>query len=103
MNNTIFNSNNLWLDSGANIHVCSKHSWFSNYQESNGGDVIFGNDSGTQVSGRRRINLEFTSGKILVLNNILHVPTIRRNLISGSILITLSNCIVMESNKVLIS
>ena len=103
INNTIYNSNDWWLDSGANIHVCNERSWFLNYQESSGGNVILGNDSVAQVSGRGRINLEFTSGKILVLNNVLHVPTIRRNLISSSILLSVGYRIVMDSNKVVIS
>lgn len=103
INITIYNSNDWWLDSGANTHVCNVRSWFSNYQESSGGDVILGNDLVAKVMGRGRIILEFTSGKDLVLNNVLHVPTIRRNLISGSILLSVGYRIVMESNKVVIS
>ena len=43
--------------------------------------------------------LKFTFGKSLTLLNVLHVPEIRRNLVSRPILIAKGFKLVMESNK----
>jgi len=50
-----------------------------------------------------RINLKMTSRKILTLQAVLHVPSLRKNLISESSLLRASYKIVKESNKFVIS
>ena len=49
------------------------------------------------------IDLIMTSGKILTLQGVLHVPTLQRNLISKSSLPRAGYRIVKESNKFVIS
>ncbi|XP_062118580.1 large ribosomal subunit protein eL21x/eL21w-like [Humulus lupulus] len=44
-----------------------------------------------------------TSGKELTLNNVLYVPEIRKNLVSGSLLNKHGFCIVFESEKVVMT
>ncbi|KAL7238289.1 hypothetical protein ACSBR2_004404 [Camellia fascicularis] len=46
-----------------------------------------GNSSTSKVEGQGKIVLKMTSGKELTLNNVVHVPDIRKNLVSGSLLI----------------
>jgi hypothetical protein len=65
--------------------------------------LIIGNDNVVQVIRKGIIELKLTSGKILKLFDVQHVPEIRRNLISGSLLVQLSYKIILESNKVIIS
>ena len=45
-----------------------------------------GNSSSSKVEGQGKVVLKMTSGKELTLNDVLHVPEIRKNLVSGSLL-----------------
>ena len=47
--------------------------------------------------------LKMTFGKVLTLNNILHVPTIRKNLVSAALLVKNGFKCVLVSDKVVIS
>ena len=60
-------------------------------------------DSTREIKGTGRIDLRMTSGKILTLQGVLHVPTRRRNLISESSLLRAGYRIVKKSNKLVIS
>jgi len=61
--------------------------------------LFMGNSAISNVVGYGRVILKFTSGKELTLNNVLHVPDIRNNLISGSLLSKNGFKMVFESNK----
>jgi hypothetical protein len=45
-----------------------------------------GNGSHARVLGVGTIILKFTSGKTMLLKNVQHVPSIKKNLVSGSLL-----------------
>ena len=47
--------------------------------------------------------LKMTSGKVLTLNNVLHVPTIRKNLVSVALLVKNGFKCVLVSDKAVIS
>ena len=47
--------------------------------------------------------LKMTSGKVLTLNSVLHVPTIRKNLVSATLLVKNRFKCVLVSDKVVIS
>ena len=47
--------------------------------------------------------LKMTSGKNLTLKNVLYVPDIRKNLVSGSLLSKHGFRIIIESDKVILS
>ena len=55
------------------------------------------------VCGVGMIDLKFTSGKIVQLKNVQHVPTVNKNLLSGSLLCKDGFKVVLESNKVVVS
>ena len=57
-----------------------------------------GNSSTSKVEGQGKIVL-MTSGKELTLNNVLYVPDIRKNLVSGSLLSKNGFRLVFESDK----
>jgi hypothetical protein len=47
---------------------------------------MMGNGSHATVRGVGTVDLKLTSGKIVQLKNVHHVPTIGKNLVSGSLL-----------------
>ena len=62
-----------------------------------------GNGSHASVRGIGTVYLKFTLGKIVQLKNVQHVPTIRKNLVSASLLLRAGFKVVLESNKVVMS
>ncbi|KAF2298893.1 hypothetical protein GH714_028823 [Hevea brasiliensis] len=84
---TTTKSNDWWYDSGATVHVCNDKTQFKNYEEVvNGQKVLMGNHDSAKVVGKGSVELNFTSGKKLLLVNVLYVPEIRKNLVSASLL-----------------
>jgi hypothetical protein len=74
------------MDSGANIHVCADDSMFSSYQVRRSGALLMGNGSRAHVLGVGMVILKFTSGKTVPLKSVQHVPSIKKNLVSASML-----------------
>jgi len=72
------------MDTGANIHVCADASLFSSYQVGGTGTLLMGNGSHARVLGVGTVILKFTSRKTVLLNNVQLVPSIKKNLVSGS-------------------
>ena len=61
-----------------------------------------GNSSTAAVKGKGKILLKFTSGKILPLSNILFFHSLRRNLVSSTLLDVADLKIVQKAGKVVI-
>jgi hypothetical protein len=100
---SVFQSTTWWLDSGANVHVCSDASLFSSYQVTHDSSVLMGNGSHASVRGVDMVDLKLTSGKIVQLKNMQHVPSINKNLVSGSLLCRDGFKVVLEYNKFVVS
>ena len=62
-----------------------------------------GNSSTATIKGKGTVDLEFTSGKIVFLTNVCHVPEVRKNLVSGSLLNKHGFNLVFESDKFILS
>jgi hypothetical protein len=62
-----------------------------------------GNGAHACVLGANTATLKFTSGKTIQLKNVHHVPTIKKNLVGGSLLCRDGFKLVFESNKCIIS
>ncbi|GJX27646.1 zinc finger, CCHC-type containing protein [Tanacetum coccineum] len=93
-----------WVESGATVHVCKDRCWFKTYESLNDGSILhMGNESTTLVHGRGCVDLKFSSEKSVLLFNVLHVPNIRKNLVSSSVLNNWGYKQVMESNKFVLS
>ncbi|XP_068331482.1 uncharacterized protein [Pyrus communis] len=102
--NLLTNSNDWWVDTGATRHVCANLNLFVTYQSVVGGENLYmGNATASAVAGKGKVMLKLTSGKELSLTNVLHVPDIRKNLISGSLLSSKGFKIVFESDKFVIT
>jgi hypothetical protein len=65
--------------------------------------VMMGNGSHASVNGVGMVDLKLTLGKIVQLRNMQHVPSINKNLVSGSLLCRDGFKIVLESNKFVVS
>ncbi|KAH1194455.1 putative 2-isopropylmalate synthase [Glycine max] len=93
-----------WFDSGATSHVCKDRRWFKEFRPIDDGSIVkMGNVATEPILGLGCVNLVFTSGKSLYLDNVLFVPGIRKNLLSGMVL---NNCgfkQVLESDKYILS
>ena len=62
-----------------------------------------GNGSHARVLDVGTVNLKFTSGETVELKNVQHVPIIKKNLVSGSLLCRDGFKLVFESNKCILS
>jgi hypothetical protein len=82
--------------------VCADISMFSSYHAARDSSVLTGNGSHASVRGVRMVDLKFTSGKIVRLWNMQHVPTLNKNLISGPLLYRDGFNLVLASNKVVV-
>ncbi|EEE68923.1 hypothetical protein OsJ_27787 [Oryza sativa Japonica Group] len=100
---SVFHSPDWWVDTGANIHVCADFSLFSSYQVGRGSSLLMGNGSLAAVHGVGTVDLKFTSGKTVQLKNVQHVLSIKKNLVSGSLLCREDFRLVFESNKCVVS
>ena len=65
--------------------------------------MLMGDGTHAYVHGVGTVDLKLTSGKIVQLKNVQHVPTISKNLVSGSLLCREGFKVVLESNKFVVS
>ncbi|KAF3661256.1 hypothetical protein FXO38_11794 [Capsicum annuum] len=73
-----------WIDTGPTRHISGNRNSFKTYELVGDSKIVYmGNSSSTQVVGKGTVELKFTSGKIVTLMDVLHVPDIRKNLVSG--------------------
>nr|GEY27615.1 zinc finger, CCHC-type [Tanacetum cinerariifolium] len=93
-----------WVDSIATVHVCKDRCWFKTYESLDDGYILhIGNELTTLMHGHSCVDLRFSSGKIVSLFNVLHVPNIRNNLVSSGVLNNCGYKQVIESNEFLLS
>ncbi|GJV11718.1 zinc finger, CCHC-type containing protein [Tanacetum coccineum] len=82
---SLYKERSWWVDSGATWYVYNDQAMFKTYKPLNS-MLYMGNHSTAQVKGKGKIDLVYTSGNTLILKDVLHVPNVRKNLVSGSIL-----------------
>ncbi|GJZ56098.1 zinc finger, CCHC-type containing protein [Tanacetum coccineum] len=67
-----------WIDSGATTHVCKDRCWFKTFEPVEDGSVLYmGDEHFAPIHGKGSVALEFSSGKIVTLFNVLYVPKLR--------------------------
>ena len=74
------------IDSSASYHLTSCRDYFSSYTSGDFGQVLMGNDGSSKIIGMGTMHLVTSTGCKLVLRNVRHVPDIRLNLLSTSVL-----------------
>ena len=94
-----------WIvDTGATKHFCADKELFADFVEANQGEQVFmGNSSSSEVLGKGSVILKLNSGKSLSLQNVMYVPSLRRNLISGALLNKAGVKLVFEGDKLVLS
>ncbi|GJX30371.1 zinc finger, CCHC-type containing protein, partial [Tanacetum coccineum] len=93
-----------WIDFGATTHVCKDRCWFKTYEPVEDGSVLYmGDDHFAPIHGKGNVVLKFSSGKSITLFNVLYVPKLRKNLISGHVLNKCGYKQVYESDKCILS
>ena len=82
--------------------VCADISLFSSYQAGDSGALLMGNSSHACVFGVGMVILKFNSGRTVLMKNMQHVSSIKKNLGSGFQLCRDGYKIVFEANKVIL-
>ncbi|GJR99212.1 retrovirus-related pol polyprotein from transposon TNT 1-94 [Tanacetum coccineum] len=98
------NHGGWWIDTGATRHVCADKSMFHSFRAvDNGQKLYMGNSATADIKGEGDVILKMTSEKELKLTNVLYVPEIRKNLVSGWLLNKFGFRLVFESDKFVLS
>ncbi|KAK4397831.1 hypothetical protein Sango_1258600 [Sesamum angolense] len=91
-----------WYDFEAIVYVCNDKNQFKYYEDiAEGQQVLMDNANTTIVIGKGNVEVRFTSGKKLLLTNVLHVPDIRKNLVSASMFSKKGLKTVIEAHKLI--
>ena len=103
--NMVTNNKEWVVDSGATRHICASEKSFSTYTPIEDGEevVYLGDSRTTNVLGKVKVRLKLTSGKILALSEVLHVPNIRANLVSMALLGKFGIKVSFESDKIVMT
>ena len=70
------------MDSTCSYHVTPNKDWFATYMLVNSCSVLMGNDVLYRVFIMENIRVKMFDGAIRTLCNVIHVPDLRKNLIS---------------------
>ncbi|KAK0595497.1 hypothetical protein LWI29_007280 [Acer saccharum] len=84
--NLVDGSEGWWVDTGASCHVCYDRAMFKSYSNVVDKMALLGDSHSTIVAGSGEVELKFTSGKTVILKDVLHTPEIKKNLVSGYLL-----------------
>ena len=90
------------LDSGASRHVCCRREWFSEFTPCGNEFVYLGDGSEHEIRGVGNVFIErFLSDKFYdsVINNVLYVPTLQKNLLSTGVCMQLGQKIQLSGKS----
>ena len=86
------------------MHVCDNEEQFRTYDESSiEQQVLMGNHNKAKVLRKGIVDVKMSSGKMLILTNVFHVPNIKKNLVSANLLCKSGVKAVLESDKLILS
>lgn len=66
--------------------MCPRREWFATYTVVNSDNIKMINNSVSKVAGISSIKIEAHDGRLCTLNDIIHVPSMEKNLIFLSLL-----------------
>ena len=100
----IANPFDWWFDSGVTVHVCNNKEQFRTYDEFFiEQQVLMGNHNKAKIVGNGTIDVKMSSGKMLILTNVFHVPNIKKNFVSANLLCKSGVKSALESDKLILS
>ena len=102
----VFNMKDWVVDSGATRHINGNISAFASYNtiEEEEEQVFIGNSRFTPMIAKEKVLLKLTSGKVLAAHSdVLHVPNIRWNLVSVSLLGKARVRILFDFDKIVLT
>ena len=100
----IANPFDWWFDSGVTLHVCNNKEQFRTYDEfSIEQQVLMGNHNKAKIVGNGTVDVKMSSGKMLILTNVFHVPNIKKNFVSANLLCKSGVKSALESDKLILS
>ncbi|RVW94193.1 hypothetical protein CK203_034801 [Vitis vinifera] len=90
---------------GATRHICGNKSAFTSYTTLKEEDeqIFMGDSRSNPMIGKGKVLLKLTSGKVLALSDVLHVPDIHWNLVSISLLRKAEVRILFDSDKIVLT
>ena len=103
--NMVTNSKNWVVDSSATRHICANIDVLASYTPVGDEEkVVYLRDSNTaQVLRKSKVMLKLTSGNTLALNDVLHVPNIRENLVLVALLGNVEVKVSFESDRIVMT
>ena len=104
----IANPFDWWFDSSATVHVCNNKEQYKTYDESSiEQQVQMGNHNEAKVLEKGTIEVKMSSGKMMILTNVFHVPNIKKNLMYANLLcksgVKAGVKAILESDKLILS
>ncbi|TYH22004.1 hypothetical protein ES288_A04G091500v1 [Gossypium darwinii] len=98
------NPREWWLDTSATRHICCSKDSFSKLELCENGEKLYMSNTATsKIKGKGTVVLKMISDKELKLQNVLYVPYIRKNLVSGTLLSVYDFKMVFGSHKLILS
>ena len=95
------NVSKLVVDSGDTRHICADKNVFTSYTAMRDGEEVYlGGSKTTPVLGKGKVFLKLAYGKMLALSDVIHVPTIKVNLVFVALLGKVRVKVSFESNKI---
>ncbi|GJW20891.1 zinc finger, CCHC-type containing protein [Tanacetum coccineum] len=93
-----------WIDSGATTHVCKDRCWFKTFEPVEDGSVLYmGDEHFAPIHGKGSVALEFSSGKIVTLFNVLYVLKLRFGYYNNGMFMLNLNKVPDDSDSVYMS
>ena len=70
------------MDSGGSYHMTYRRDYLFDFKKYDGGNVLLGDGRECRVRGTGKVQVQMRDGSSFVLDNVMYVPELRRNLIS---------------------
>ena len=70
------------VDLGALLHATPHKKYFQNYTKGSFGFVYLGDDGACEIVGKGTVSIKLANGNTWMLNDVKHVSSLRKNLIS---------------------
>ena len=93
----------LILYFGCSYHMCSNREMFLDFKEFNGVVVFMGNDSTCKMTGIGSVQIKMFDGVIRKLNDVRHVPNLKKNFIFLGVLDVSGYRITLEGGNLKIA